>query len=184
MENGFVEVENGRIFYQVHGEGSQDIVWVHGMPLNSDSWYAQFNYFKSDFRSIALDLRGYGQSSELPHDTKSVMLHELNSTIRFLSAIQGSHISKKNELKKYLTGVRPDVMYFVKDCNSAVKTHMAKFANIMAKRIAKYSTVFMIYQGDITAPSNSLYTKSLFKGLEKHGIHHYLISTSNNSESI
>ena len=72
MENGFVDVENGRVFYQVHGEGSQDILWVHGMPLSSDSWYAQFQYFKSDFRNIAIDLRGYARSSEIPSDTKSV----------------------------------------------------------------------------------------------------------------
>ena len=72
MLNGFVDVDGGRLFYQEHGEGDHEIVWVHGLPLNSDCWYGQVQYFKSTYRNIALDLRGYGQSSELPADIESV----------------------------------------------------------------------------------------------------------------
>ncbi|MCC5791929.1 MAG: alpha/beta hydrolase [Legionellaceae bacterium] len=72
MKNGFIDVENGRVFYQTQGAGERDVVWVHGLPLNSDCWYAQVNFFEPHFRNIALDLRGYGKSSVLPDNTNSV----------------------------------------------------------------------------------------------------------------
>tara|TARA_R110000868_G_scaffold8205_3_gene42438 strand:- start:28612 stop:29460 length:849 start_codon:yes stop_codon:yes gene_type:complete len=72
VQKEFIDVDKGRLFYQMAGEGERDIVWVHGLPLNSNSWYAQVEHFKPNFRNIAIDLRGYGQSSEIPNDTPSV----------------------------------------------------------------------------------------------------------------
>ena len=72
MKQGVIEVEQGQLFYQIHGTGNQEIIWVHGLPLNSDSWYAQFEYFKLNYRNIAIDLRGYGKSSPLPENSCGV----------------------------------------------------------------------------------------------------------------
>jgi pimeloyl-ACP methyl ester carboxylesterase len=42
------------------------IIWIHGLPLDSRSWTAQFDHFSKDFHNIFVDLRGYGSSSKLP----------------------------------------------------------------------------------------------------------------------
>ncbi len=68
MSSDFVEVENGRLYYEVEGEGPQTIVWMHGLPLNGRSWSAQVGAFRDDFRNVTFDLRGYGKSTPLPED--------------------------------------------------------------------------------------------------------------------
>lgn len=70
--NGYVEVDSGKIYYSITGSGAQDIIWMHGLPLDSSSWYAQTQYFDHNFRNICFDMRGYGNSSKLPVDVKSV----------------------------------------------------------------------------------------------------------------
>lgn len=66
-----IKLKNGHLYYQECGTG-QTILWVHGLPLNSDSWFAQFEYFKSNYHNVAIDLRGYGDSSALPNDFDSI----------------------------------------------------------------------------------------------------------------
>ena len=71
-ENGFIPVNNGQLYYAQSGQGEQSIVWVHGLPLNSDAWYPQLRHFNPLCRNIVFDLRGYGRSSKLPENCSSV----------------------------------------------------------------------------------------------------------------
>jgi non-heme chloroperoxidase len=57
-----LNVAGGRIAWRESGAGSQTIVWVHGLPLDSGSWRYQEEYFGARARNVFLDLRGYGQS--------------------------------------------------------------------------------------------------------------------------
>lgn len=80
MNSGFVEVERGRLYYEVEGEGSHGIVWMHGMPLNGRSWRAQIDAFRADFCNVSFDLRGYGKSTPLPEgvtDVSSIYVDDL-----------------------------------------------------------------------------------------------------------
>ncbi|QLE78792.1 alpha/beta hydrolase [Francisella sp. Scap27] len=66
-----IKLKNGHLYYQECGSGPA-MLWIHGLPLNSNSWFAQFEYFKSNYHNVAIDLRGYGNSSALPDNFDSI----------------------------------------------------------------------------------------------------------------
>ncbi|KAJ5620148.1 hypothetical protein N7510_004132 [Penicillium lagena] len=67
------DVHNGRLAYRIGGSpGAQPIVWIHGLPLDSRSWSAQYEHFVGKFYNVFIDLRGYGASSKLPKDACNV----------------------------------------------------------------------------------------------------------------
>ena len=63
---------DGEIAFWEEGEGSQTIIWIHGLPLASQSWGAQRQYFRKNYHNIYMDLRGYGESSKLPANVEDV----------------------------------------------------------------------------------------------------------------
>ena len=67
-----LEVPGGTLAWRESGTGTQPIVWVHGLPLDSGSWRLQEQHFGGSARNVFLDLRGYGRSSKLPADTGDV----------------------------------------------------------------------------------------------------------------
>jgi non-heme chloroperoxidase len=64
----YVEVEDGtQIFYKDWGKG-QPIVFHHGWPLSADDWDTQMLFFvQRGFRTVAIDRRGHGRSSQVSH---------------------------------------------------------------------------------------------------------------------
>jgi 3-oxoadipate enol-lactonase len=53
------------IYYETMGEGPP-LVLVHALPFDHNLWLYQVERFSSRFRTIAMDLRGWGRSSK-PH---------------------------------------------------------------------------------------------------------------------
>ncbi len=64
VQTGFIEVESGRLFYEVAGEG-ETIVMIHDGLLHRVTWDAQFEMFAKDYRVVRYDRRGYGDSSKV-----------------------------------------------------------------------------------------------------------------------
>ena len=62
----FLTYQGSRIHYIKTGQARPVILFIHGLPLHSQSWQCQINYFKKNYTIIALDLPGYGLSSPLP----------------------------------------------------------------------------------------------------------------------
>lgn len=69
-DEGFVEVNGARIFYHAEGEG-EALVLVHGYPLDHGLFREQLDELSGDYRVIAVDLRGYGQSTA-PDDDATI----------------------------------------------------------------------------------------------------------------
>ena len=63
------------------GQG-QPIVFLHGMGLNAASWQYQLDAFGKDYRAIALDLPGYGDSPALAEVTFTHYAKVLDDFIR------------------------------------------------------------------------------------------------------
>ena len=59
---GFVNVENGRLFYQRQGTG-HPLLFLHRLCLDHQMWNDQIGFFSTMFTCITVDLRGYGKSS-------------------------------------------------------------------------------------------------------------------------
>lgn len=72
VASGTIALEDHHLFYAVSGQGEQAVIWMHGLPLSSESWLPQLQYFDRRCRNIVFDLPGYGLSSKLPPSCKSV----------------------------------------------------------------------------------------------------------------
>ncbi len=61
VTKGFAQVNGGKIFYEVAGEGDA-ILFIHGLFLDSRLWDAQFHALAKTNKVIRFDLRGFGHS--------------------------------------------------------------------------------------------------------------------------
>jgi pimeloyl-ACP methyl ester carboxylesterase len=59
---GFVEVENGRLFYTVEGSGLP-VVLIHGGFLDHRMWDSQVPMLSNRYRAVRYDVRAHGRSS-------------------------------------------------------------------------------------------------------------------------
>lgn len=56
--------ENVRLGYVEAGTGDPALIFVHGWCCNHSYFAPQFDHFKSQYRTVAVDLRGYGASDK------------------------------------------------------------------------------------------------------------------------
>ncbi len=61
-KNGYAEVGNIRLYYEIEGEGP-DLVFVHAGCADRRMWDTQFSTFAKHFRVARYDMRGYGKST-------------------------------------------------------------------------------------------------------------------------
>lgn len=85
-----IAVEDGELYLRHSGQGNEHILWVHGLPLNSDAWYGQLLCFDLLCRNTVFDLRGYGKSSKLPQNCTSVTDLYMAD---FLKVIEASNVN-------------------------------------------------------------------------------------------
>ena len=83
FESCFVDVNNVRLHYVSVGQGPL-ILFVHGFPEFWGEWEAQLIEFSKDHQAVALDMRGYNQSSK-PVDIKEYAVGELVQDLKALA---------------------------------------------------------------------------------------------------
>jgi pimeloyl-ACP methyl ester carboxylesterase len=81
-QNLFTEINNFTVSYYDVGESSIPIIFLHGFPFDKSMWNGQLDAFKATNRVIALDIRGFGKST----DEKSILdiEHFANDLIAFM----------------------------------------------------------------------------------------------------
>jgi 3-oxoadipate enol-lactonase len=57
-----LKINNCDIYYEIHGEGSETIVFSHGLLWSGKLFYKQVEYFKSTYKVVIYDHRGQGKS--------------------------------------------------------------------------------------------------------------------------
>ena len=57
-----VNLNKSTIFYTTKGNGDTTLLFIHGWCINSRYWADQQDYFSSKYKTIALDLPGFGKS--------------------------------------------------------------------------------------------------------------------------
>jgi pimeloyl-ACP methyl ester carboxylesterase/8-oxo-dGTP pyrophosphatase MutT (NUDIX family) len=62
MSQGFVIVPTGKLYYEDSGSG-EPIVFIHGFTLDNRMWQPQVEALSKSYRTVAYDVRGFGQSS-------------------------------------------------------------------------------------------------------------------------
>jgi len=58
----YAEVNGTRLYYEVAGSG-QALVLIHGFSTDCRQWKDQIEFFKSDYKVICYDMRGFGKST-------------------------------------------------------------------------------------------------------------------------
>jgi 3-oxoadipate enol-lactonase len=61
IKSGFAEVNGGKLYYEVAGQG-HPLVLIHGGQMDSRMWDEQFTLFAKSYRVIRYDFRGFGKS--------------------------------------------------------------------------------------------------------------------------
>jgi 3-oxoadipate enol-lactonase len=83
--NLIVPANSISISYDDLGEGSVPIIFLHGFPFDKSMWKEQLEFFSSSHRVIAVDIRGFGKST----DEESSLSIDLfgNDLIHFMDAL-------------------------------------------------------------------------------------------------
>ncbi len=59
-----IKANNITFCYDDVGKGNIPVLFVHGFPFDKSMWKPQFDFLKSTHRVIAVDLRGFGKSTD------------------------------------------------------------------------------------------------------------------------
>jgi 3-oxoadipate enol-lactonase len=65
--NGYnltILVNNFHASYDDLGEGNVPVIFLHGFPFDKSMWADQLEFLKSSYRVIAVDIRGFGRSTD------------------------------------------------------------------------------------------------------------------------
>ncbi len=63
VDSGYVNVDGGKLFYEIAGKGD-NIVLLHDGMVNRQIWDEQFPVLVKNYRVVRYDRRGYGKSSD------------------------------------------------------------------------------------------------------------------------
>jgi 3-oxoadipate enol-lactonase len=82
IDKGFIDVPDGKLYYEMTGQGNETIVLIHDGLVHSAIWDNQFSVFAEKYRVVRYDRRGYGNS---PKPEKSYSgIEDLNSVFNHL----------------------------------------------------------------------------------------------------
>ena len=89
-EKEAVAIRNGEvsISYTMAGNGDTCIVFVHGWGISKEYWKEQIEELSSDYKVVALDLGGHGQSG---HNRENWTIEEFAKDVR--AVIDGLHLN-------------------------------------------------------------------------------------------
>jgi 3-oxoadipate enol-lactonase len=65
IQTGFAEIEGARIYYEMAGDGPY-LVLVHAGIADQRMWNDQYQVFRSHYRVVRYDMRGFGKSPMSP----------------------------------------------------------------------------------------------------------------------
>ncbi|XP_055342687.1 epoxide hydrolase 4-like [Paramacrobiotus metropolitanus] len=84
-EHGYLHLKNGiRIHYVASGPPDAPLMlFLHGFPEFFYTWRHQIRYFKNSYRVVAVDLRGYGDSSK-PSNYAEYEIRKLCEDVRLI----------------------------------------------------------------------------------------------------
>ena len=62
-----MQIENSttKIHYIEQGKGNITLFFIHGWCINSSYWSDQIKYFQKQYKAIAIDLPGFGESTSV-----------------------------------------------------------------------------------------------------------------------
>ena len=114
-------LNGARLHYDLHGDGPETLVFIHGLMLASESWHHQVEAFRDRYRILTFDLRGQGRSEMTPDgldleslaaDAAAVIDALVQGPVHLIGFSMGSFVAmrvaaRRPELVKTLTLIGP-----------------------------------------------------------------------------
>ncbi|MCS7018621.1 MAG: alpha/beta hydrolase [Cytophagales bacterium] len=106
-------INGTEIYYEVHGNGAQTIVFSHGLLWSGEMFREQVRYFKDRYTCITYDHRGQGRSADSPtafdmetlyQDAVALLLHLKCTPCHFAGLSMGGFIAMR------IAARRPDLL--------------------------------------------------------------------------
>jgi len=132
-----IDTGDAQIFVRAEGAG-EPLIWLHGLGMSSELWRAQWPVFTPRYRCVAVDLRGFGQSSKpsaagayaidvLAGDIAAVIEQLALGRCHVLGTSMGGFIAQSLAL------ARPELCRSLVLCHTA--PHMSIPADVLATRL-------------------------------------------------
>ncbi len=65
IKKGFLQATDGeQIAYILAGQGDTTLFFIHGWCINKEYWQNQIDHFSQNYKVVAIDLPGFGESSK------------------------------------------------------------------------------------------------------------------------
>lgn len=135
-----MSINDCRLHYELSGEGTQTIMFSHGLLLSTHLFEAQVATFKNDYRILNYDHRGQGQSDEsdqridmdiLYHDA-ATLIEQLNlGPVHFVGLSMGGFVGMR------LAARRPDLVRSLTLIATSAETEKAKFKYTLLNTLVK-----------------------------------------------
>ncbi|MCS6967441.1 MAG: alpha/beta hydrolase [Cytophagales bacterium] len=109
----FAHVNGTDLYYEIHGQGAETIVFSHGLLWSGELFREQVRYFKNRYTCITYDHRGQGKSPDsktpfdmetLYQDAVSLLLHLKCTPCHFVGLSMGGFIAMR------IAARRPDLL--------------------------------------------------------------------------
>ena len=79
------------LYYEVHGEGPETIVFAHGAGGNHLVWYQQVAYFAPRYRCVTFDHRMFGQSPDASGEGYGAFVRDIEGLFAHLG-LERAHL--------------------------------------------------------------------------------------------
>lgn len=87
MESRFISIDSRQYHYLDSGEdGLPTILFIHGFTADADNWTRMAINLKGDYRLVAIDLLGHGQSDK-PMDANYLVSTQATNVAQFIDAL-------------------------------------------------------------------------------------------------
>jgi pimeloyl-ACP methyl ester carboxylesterase len=106
---GFFQIDSStRLYYEIHGDGDEYIVFLNGLVQTTDAWFFQRDYLKKKYKLLLYDMRCQGRSTKedkpfhfsIQVDDLKLLLDHLNiSRVHVAGSSYGSFIAKSFAIK-------------------------------------------------------------------------------------
>ncbi len=81
----YLTCNQARLFYKESGAGNETIIFSHGLLFDHRMWDAQMAHFQDNYRCIAFDHRGQGQSEVIGNEDMETLYNDAAILIEMLS---------------------------------------------------------------------------------------------------
>ncbi|TDD95773.1 alpha/beta fold hydrolase [Flavobacterium cellulosilyticum] len=149
-----INVNNFNLSYDDVGEGSIPIIFLHGFPFDKTMWQGQLDFFKSSYRLIAYDSRGFGKSTDeesvlsidMFADDLITFMDTLNIDKAILCGLSMGGFITLNAMKRYPNRFEAMILCDTQCISDTPETKVKRYENIQeieANGVSNYNEGFL-----------------------------------------